>query len=169
MGFSLFLNAGRSQMARRSLTISWTQVAHAISARPQPAEQVHPEVVAVMRERGIDLFSARPQKLTDELTRGANLLVTMGCGEQCPFIPGLRRADWPLPDPKGKEIEHVRRIRDKVDQRVRKLLREILSQPALFLARASKTIMSVEQELTFRRPAPIVLSFWQFDYAFRKY
>jgi arsenate reductase (thioredoxin) len=83
--------------------------------------------MAVMQERGIDLFSARPQKLTDELARGANLLVTMGCGEQCPFIPGLRRADWPLPDPKGKEIEHVHRIRDKVDQRVRRLLREILS------------------------------------------
>jgi arsenate reductase len=76
-----------------------------------------------MREVGIDLADRKPQKLTDDLTRGARMLVTMGCGEQCPAVPGLKRDDWPLEDPKGKPIERVREIRDDVRRRVAELLR----------------------------------------------
>lgn len=96
--------------------------AQAISAGTQPAERVHPEVLQVMKESGLDLTAARPQKLTDELARGANLLITMGCGDQCPYVPGLRRDDWPLTDPKGKDMEQVRAIRDEIEQRVRNLV-----------------------------------------------
>jgi arsenate reductase (thioredoxin) len=90
----------------------------AISAGTHPAERVHPEVIEAMREVGIDLSAAQPQKLTQELTQNANLLITMGCGDECPFVPGLRRDDWPLPDPKGKGIELVRQIRDEIEKRV---------------------------------------------------
>jgi arsenate reductase len=84
---------------------------------------VHPEVVTAMREVGIELAAATPQKLTDELAVTSSLLVTMGCGEACPVVPpGLKRLDWPLEDPKGKAIERVRRIRDDVRQRVSELL-----------------------------------------------
>jgi len=96
--------------------------ARAISAGTQPGEHVHPEVVAVMREVGIDLSRARPQRLTEELARGATLLVTMGCGDECPVVPGVRRDDWPLVDPKGKAIDEVRRIRDEIRERVAGLL-----------------------------------------------
>jgi arsenate reductase len=83
---------------------------------------VHPEVVEAMSAAGIDLAGARPQKLTADLARGANLLVTMGCGDECPVVPGLRRDDWPLQDPKGRPPEEVRRIRDEIDSRVRRLI-----------------------------------------------
>src|SRR5215471_2020457 len=88
--------------------------ARAVSAGTEPGAHVHPEVVAAMREAGVDLEGRQPRKLTDELARGASLLVTMGCGEACPVIPGLRREDWPLPDPKGKPMKRVREIRDEV-------------------------------------------------------
>lgn len=97
--------------------------ARAISAGTSPCERVHPEVLAVMREVGIDLAQARPQRLTEALARGADLLVTMGCGAQCPFVPGVEVRDWPLPDPKGQE-ERVRQIRSDVRLRVEALLRE---------------------------------------------
>ena len=96
--------------------------ARAISAGTSPAERVHPEVVAVMKEVGIDLSSARPQKLTAELAREADLLVTMGCGDNCPYVPGLQVEDWPLEDPKGKSVEQVRAIRDEIRHRVESLL-----------------------------------------------
>jgi arsenate reductase len=96
--------------------------AHAISAGTHPADHVHPEVVTAMRELGIDLADARPQKLTEELARGANLLITMGCGDECPYVPGLRRDDWPLTDPKGQGIEQVRGIRDEILKRVQQLI-----------------------------------------------
>lgn len=96
--------------------------AQAVSAGTQPAERVHPEVLQVMKEAGIDLSAARPQKLTEELAGGANMLVTMGCGDQCPYVPGLRRDDWPLADPKGKNMDEVRAIRDEVEKRVRDLI-----------------------------------------------
>jgi arsenate reductase (thioredoxin) len=96
--------------------------ARAISAGTQPAERVHPEVVEAMRERGIDLSSAKPQKLTSELAQDAQLLITMGCGDECPLVPGLRRDDWPFPDPKDKGIEQVRAIRDEIERRVIALL-----------------------------------------------
>jgi arsenate reductase len=88
--------------------------ARAISAGTQPAAAVHPEVVAAMREVGFDLSAAAPTRLTDELARGAQVLVTMGCGEACPHVPGLRRLDWNLPDPKGQPPERVRAIRDDI-------------------------------------------------------
>lgn len=99
--------------------------AFAISAGTQPAEKVHPEVATVMREVGIDLGQARPQKLTTELAQDANLLITMGCGDACPYIPGLRIEDWPLPDPKGQGIEQVRQIRDEIRRRVLALLQSL--------------------------------------------
>jgi arsenate reductase len=84
---------------------------------------VHPEVLEVMKEVGIDLSAAKPQKLTASLAENADLLVTMGCGDECPFVPGLRVEDWPLEDPKGKPIEKVREIRDEIRDRVEDLLR----------------------------------------------
>ena len=96
----------------------------AISGGTQPAERVHPEVAAAMREIGIDLSAAKPQKLTDELARGADVLVTMGCGEQCPYVPGLRVVDWQIPDPKGQPVERVREIRDHIHEQVKGLLKE---------------------------------------------
>jgi arsenate reductase len=95
----------------------------AISAGTEPAKHVHPEVVEVMREIGIDLSSAQPRKLTPELAQTASVLVTMGCGESCPFVPGLRTMDWALPDPKGRSIAEVRVIRDDIHDRVKKLIR----------------------------------------------
>lgn len=92
------------------------------SAGTRPGECVHPEVVSVMREVGVDLSNARPQLLTAELTRDADLLVTMGCGDKCPFVPGLEVQDWPIPDPKGKPLEAVRQIRDEIESRVAALL-----------------------------------------------
>ena len=116
-------NAGRSQMAAAFFNkYAVPAKAQGVSAGTQPAEHVHPEVLQVMKESGLDLTAARPQKLTDELARGANLLITMGCGDQCPYVPGLRRDDWPLADPKGKNMEQVRAIRDEVEKRVRELL-----------------------------------------------
>ncbi|HAM59334.1 MAG TPA: low molecular weight phosphatase family protein [Candidatus Rokubacteria bacterium] len=96
--------------------------AHAVSAGTAPAERVHPEVVAAMREVGIDLSGARPQRLTDDRAASAALLVTMGCGDACPVVPGLRRDDWPFDDPQGRPLEEVRRIRDEIRRRVERLL-----------------------------------------------
>jgi arsenate reductase (thioredoxin) len=98
--------------------------ARAVSAGTQPGERVHPEVVQVMREEGIDLSGIKPQFLSEELARQATLLVTMGCGEACPYVPGLKKLDWPLLDPKGQPIESVRTIRDEIRQRVADLATE---------------------------------------------
>jgi arsenate reductase len=104
------------------------QKAKALSAGTDPGERVHPEVLAVMQEIGIDLSGAKPQKLTGELAKEAQLLITMGCGDKCPYVPGLRRDDWPLPDPKRLAVGEVRAIRDEVKQRVQELIqREHLS------------------------------------------
>jgi len=94
-----------------------------ISAGTQPAERVHPVVVEVMRELGMDLSGKRPQRLTEELATGASLLVTMGCGDECPYVPGLRTEDWPLEDPNDKPRDVVRRIRDEIRERVANLLK----------------------------------------------
>src|SRR5688572_26548447 len=88
------------------------KLAKALSAGQQPAERVHPEVVAAMREVKLNLTGTKPQRLTPELAQGAQLLVTMGCGDACPVMPGLERDDWPLADPKGQSMEGVRAIRD---------------------------------------------------------
>ena len=126
--FACVHNAGRSQMAAAWFNhLRPGQETEAISAGTSPAERVHPEVVDVMREVGIDLSSASPQKLTEDLARGADLLVTMGCGDQCPYVPGLRVEDWPLEDPKGKPLARVREIRDEIRGRVEVLLRHAAS------------------------------------------
>lgn len=96
--------------------------ARAVSAGTEPGPRVHPEVLEAMKETGVDVSAAQPQLLTEELARDASLLVTMGCGEKCPYVPGLRREDWPLRDPKGLPVEEVRRIRDEVKQRVEELI-----------------------------------------------
>lgn len=121
--FACVHNAGRSQMAAAFFNhLSDRQKAQAISAGTQPGERVHPEVLAVMQEAGIDLSHVKPQKLTKELAADAQLLITMGCGDECPYVPGLRRDDWPLPDPKGLPLEEVRSVRDEVKRRVQELI-----------------------------------------------
>jgi arsenate reductase (thioredoxin) len=123
--FACVHNAGRSQMAAAFFNqLADKKEAHALSAGTQPADHVHPVVLAAMQELGIDLSAAKPQKLTDELARGASLLITMGCGEQCPFVPGLQREDWTLEDPHGKPPELVRKIRDEIKAKVVHLLRD---------------------------------------------
>lgn len=118
--FACVHNAGRSQMAAAWFNrIADPTKARAVSAGTQPSDHVHPVVVEAMNERGIDLSKAEPQKLTAELAKEAAFLVTMGCGESCPYIPGVPILDWPLPDPKGQGIESVRVIRDEVESRVR--------------------------------------------------
>ncbi|MGA3121447.1 MAG: arsenate reductase ArsC [Polyangiaceae bacterium] len=117
--FACVHNAGRSQMAAAWFNaLADATKARAVSAGTEPGARVHPEVFEAMREVGIDLGDRKPQKLTDDLARGAQMLVTMGCGGQCPVVPGLRRDDWLLEDPKGKPIERVRQIRDEVRARV---------------------------------------------------
>ena len=121
--FACVHNAGRSQMAAAFFNhLADPQRAQAVSAGTEPGERVHPEVLAAMQEIGIDLSQAKPQKLTEELARGAQLLVTMGCGDKCPYVPGLRRDDWPLRDPKGLSMDDVRAIRDDIKSRVKHLL-----------------------------------------------
>ena len=121
--FACVHNAGRSQMAAAWFNLLADPAkARALSAGTQPGERVHPEVVEAMGEAGVDLSDARPKRLTDELARDASLLITMGCGETCPVVPGLRRDDWPLEDPKGKPVARVRAIRDDIRTRVVKLI-----------------------------------------------
>lgn len=121
--FACIHNAGRSQMAAAWFNaLADGAKARAISAGTEPGARVHPEVATAMREVGIELDGAAPQKLTTELAEQASCLVTMGCGETCPVVPGLRRMDWPLEDPKGKSVERVREIRDEVRALVERLL-----------------------------------------------
>lgn len=121
--FACVHNAGRSQMAAAFFNqMADAGKARALSAGTQPGERVHPEVVAVMKEIGIDVSTARPQHLTWDVARDAALLVTMGCGDECPVVPGARRDDWPLTDPKNRPIEDVRRIRDEIRARVATLV-----------------------------------------------
>jgi arsenate reductase (thioredoxin) len=121
--FACIHNAGRSQMSAAFFNqLAGPEQARAISAGTQPAERVHPVVVEAMLEEGIDLSNAKPQKLTAELAQDAEMLITMGCGDECPYVPGLRRDDWPLPDPKGQGIEAVRRTRDEIKERILRLL-----------------------------------------------
>jgi arsenate reductase len=117
--FACVHNAGRSQMAAAWFNKLCDRTkASAISAGTEPGERVHPEVVQVMKEEGIDLSSAKPQFLSTELAQKATLLVTMGCGDACPYVPGLKKLDWPLEDPKAKPLEVVRKIRDDIRERV---------------------------------------------------
>jgi arsenate reductase len=121
--FACVHSAGRSQMAAAWFNaLADTTKARALAAGTSPGERVHPEVVDAMREVGIDLTGERPRKLTEALASAASMLVTMGCGEQCPVVPGVARDDWPLEDPKGKPVAVVRTIRDDVRARVVALL-----------------------------------------------
>jgi arsenate reductase (thioredoxin) len=118
-------NAGRSQMSQALFERSGEGAHEARSAGTTPSDRVHPEVVEAMHELGIDLSDRRPQRLTDDLAQWADVIVTMGCGDECPFIPGKRYIDWDLPDPKGMPLEEVRGIRDDIAQRVQALAEEL--------------------------------------------
>jgi arsenate reductase len=118
-------NAGRSQMSQALFERAVDGRHRAMSAGTTPAEHVHPEVIEAMRELDIDLFDRRPQLLTRELAEQADLIVTMGCGDQCPYIPGKRSLDWELPDPKARPLAEVRTTRDEIDRRVRALSDEL--------------------------------------------
>jgi len=115
-------NAGRSQMAAALLERIAGDDVRVLSAGTQPADDVHPNVVTAMREVDIDLSEAQPRRLEDATVRKADVVVTMGCGDECPFYPGRRYEDWELPDPAGKPVEEVRGIRDEIERRVRELL-----------------------------------------------
>jgi len=122
--FACVHNAGRSQMAAAVFNaLADRTKARAISAGTEPGVHIHPEVVTAMREVGVDLVNAKPTKLTEALAATADVLITMGCGEACPVVPGAERDDWPLEDPKGKPIERVRDTRIEIERRVRELLR----------------------------------------------
>ncbi|MDQ6841387.1 MAG: arsenate reductase ArsC [Actinomycetota bacterium] len=118
-------NAGRSQMSQALFERAAAGRHHAMSAGTTPGERVHPEVVGVMRALGIDLADRTPQLLTRELAEQADVVITMGCGDQCPYIPGKRYVDWDLPDPKGRPIDEVRATRDEIASRVDQLLAEL--------------------------------------------
>jgi arsenate reductase len=118
-------NAGRSQMSQALFEQAAAARHTALSAGTTPAERVHPEVVQVMREIGIDLADRRPKLLTRELAERADLIVTMGCGDACPYISGKRYIDWDLPDPKGRPVDQVREIRDDIARRVQELVTDL--------------------------------------------
>jgi protein-tyrosine-phosphatase len=118
-------NAGRSQMSAALFERAAAGRHHAASAGTTPGDRVHPEVVEAMNEVGIDLAEKVPQLLTTELAERADVVVTMGCGDACPYIPGKRYIDWNLPDPKGRPIEDVRRLRDDIQRRVVELAYEL--------------------------------------------
>lgn len=121
--FACVHNAGRSQIAAALFNAhADPRRATAISAGTNPAVRVHPEVVDVMQTRGVDLSGAVPQKLTDALARQAQWLITMGCGDECPVVPGAGREDWPIPDPKGQSDQAVAAIVAEIEQRVRGLI-----------------------------------------------
>ena len=118
-------NAGRSQMSQ-ALFEDVARGRHtAASAGTTPADRVHPEVVTVMRELGIDLAGRRPEHLTTQLAEPADVVITMGCGDECPYLPGKRYLDWDLPDPAGRPIEQVRDTRDEIARRVDQLITEL--------------------------------------------
>ena len=121
--FACVANAGRSQIAAALFNqLADPTIARAISAGTRPGEEVHPLVVEAMRELGIELKLARPRMLTPEIAASASLLVTMGCGDACPVVPGALREDWRLDDPKGQSLSVVRRIRDEIREQVRHLI-----------------------------------------------
>jgi len=124
--FACIHNAGRSQMAAAFFNqLCDSKKMFAISAGTNPALAVHPIVLEAMNEVGIDLSTAKPRKLDDKLCQDATLLLTMGCKENCPYIPGLEIRDWPFADPKGQAIEDVRKTREAIKERVLKLISEL--------------------------------------------
>ena len=128
MATALFVclhNAGRSQMSQALFERAADGRHRALSAGTAPGERVHPEVVAVMRELDIDLADREPKLLTRELAEQADVVVTMGCGDECPYVPGKRYIDWDLPDPKGMALADVRRLRDEIEARTVELARQL--------------------------------------------
>jgi protein-tyrosine-phosphatase len=128
MATALFVclhNAGRSQMSAALFERAAGGRHLALSAGTTPGERVHPEVVEVMRELGVDLSDRRPRRLTQELAEQADVVVTMGCGDACPYVPGTRYLDWELEDPKGRPVEEVRATRDEIARRVEALVAEL--------------------------------------------
>jgi arsenate reductase (thioredoxin) len=128
MATALFVclhNAGRSQMSQALFERAAEGRHRALSAGTTPGDRVHPEVVEVMRELGIDLADRIPKAITTELAEQADVVVTMGCGDECPYIPGKRYLDWDLEDPKGRPVDEVRATRDEIDRRVRELVEEL--------------------------------------------
>ena len=128
MATALFVclhNAGRSQMSQALFERAAGGRHTALSAGTTPGDAVHPEVLEVMSELGIDLSGRRPRGLTRELAEDADVVVTMGCGDECPYIPGKRYLDWDLPDPKGRPVEEVRATRDEIARRVEELVKEL--------------------------------------------
>jgi protein-tyrosine-phosphatase len=121
-------NAGRSQMSEALFERAAAARHESRSAGTTPADRVHPEVVEVMREVGIDLSGRKPKRLSRELAKWADVVVTMGCGDECPYIPGRRYVDWDLPDPKDQPIAVVRRTREEIGRRVRALVGELDSR-----------------------------------------
>jgi arsenate reductase (thioredoxin) len=119
-------NAGRSQMAAGLLHERTSGAVRVRSAGSEPADHLNPAVVAAMQEIGVDISKEFPKPLTDDAVQQADLVITMGCGDACPFYPGKRYLDWDLEDPAGQPIEVVRRIRDEIDQRVHALISELL-------------------------------------------
>jgi arsenate reductase len=125
--FACVHNAGRSQIAAALFNhYADPTKARAISAGTQPAARVHPEVIDVMKRRGVDLSSQTPQQLTPQLASTADWLITMGCGDECPVVPGTQRDDWPIPDPKGQSPEVVAAIIKDIERRVLELARHLL-------------------------------------------
>ena len=118
-------NAGRSQMAHGFFTHLAGDRAVAYSGGSEPADQINPSAVAAMAERGIDITAEQPKAWTEEMVEAADVVVTMGCGDTCPFVPGRRYEDWQLPDPAAQPLEAVRPIRDEIEKRVRQLLTEL--------------------------------------------
>jgi arsenate reductase (thioredoxin) len=121
--FACVQGAGRSQMAAAFFdALSEPALVRALAAGTRPADRVHPEVVRAMNESGIDLSRVKPELLTAELAEGASWLITLGCGEECPVVPGAKREDWALPDPRGQELKEVRNLRDELRRRVSELI-----------------------------------------------
>lgn len=118
-------NAGRSQMALGFFGFLAGDRAHAYSGGSEPAEEVNPSAIAAMAEKGIDIAGERPKRWTNAMVEAADVVVTMGCGDTCPLVPGRRYEDWVLPDPAGQSLEAVRTIRDEIEQRVRTLVNEL--------------------------------------------
>lgn len=118
-------NAGRSQMAAAYLSYLSKGAIEVRSAGTQPTDEVNPVVVEAMKEKGIDLFGQVPKVLTTEIVQSSDVVITMGCGDACPYFPGKRYLDWKLADPAGGDLEAVRPIRDEIEALVRALIEEI--------------------------------------------
>jgi arsenate reductase len=121
-------NAGRSQMAAGLLRLRSDGRINVRSAGSTPAEEINPNAIAALEELGVDMSEAFPKPLTDEVVRAADVVITMGCGDACPIYPGKKYEDWELDDPAGQDLETVRRIRDQLDERIQKLISELLPE-----------------------------------------